>query len=98
MAFHERKYADLALRLAGMLLLGLAVVVGRHLFDAPDVAAKIRPSAYLLGLVFMTSVSSGAALAVLGHHLFDQVELPSRWTIHDPEPKSSEKLGQRDPR
>jgi len=98
MAFHERKYADLMLRLAGMVLLALAFLIGHHLFDISDIAAKVRPSAYLLGLVFMTSVSSGAALAVLGYHLFDQVELPSRWTIHDPERKSSEELGQRDTR
>jgi len=82
MAFHERKYADLLLRLAGMMLLALAFLVGRHLFGRPDVTAKTRPSAYLFAFLFMMNLSPGAALAALGRHLFDEVELSARWTIH----------------
>ena len=84
MAFHERKYADLLLRLAGMMLLALAFFVGRHLFGGADPAARTKPSAYLLALIFITSLSPGAAMASLGRHLFDQVELSARWTIHSP--------------
>ena len=98
MAMHERKFADLALRLAGLLLLTLAWLIGRHLFAVPDVTASFRPSAYLLALVFTTSACAGAALAALGRHLFDQVELPARWTIHLPERTGSEELGACDPR
>ena len=97
MAMHERKFADLALRLAGLLLLALAALIGRHLFAVPDLTARFRASAYLLALVGMVSACAGAALAVLGRHLFDQVELPARWTIHLPERNGSEEVGARDP-
>lgn len=98
MAFHERKYANLALRLTGVTLLTLAVLIGRRLFGVADPTATFRPSAYLFALIGMTSACSGAALAVLGHHLFDQVDLPARWAIHPPAPKSSAELGSRDAR
>ncbi len=98
MAAHERKYADLALRLSGLLLLALAVLIGRHLFAVPDATGKIRASAYLLALIGMVSACPGAAMAVLGRHLFDQVELPARWIIHLPEGKTSAQPAARDPR
>jgi hypothetical protein len=98
MALYERKYGDLTLRLTGVLLLSLAVLIGRHLFAVPDVTGKVRLSAYLLALIGMASACAGAALAVLGRHLFDQVELPARWTIHLPERQASAELGARDPR
>ena len=84
MAFHERKYAGLLLRLTGTILLVMAFLVGRHLFGRADLTARTRPSAYLLAFVFITSLSPGAAMAALGRHLFDQVELSARWTIHSP--------------
>jgi hypothetical protein len=85
MPWWKRKYGDLALRLAGLLLLCLAALIGRCLFAAPDAAAKDEPVAYLLGLIGMSSMSAGAALMVLGRHLFDQVNLPPRWRIHNPQ-------------
>jgi len=84
MALHNRTHADLVLRSAGILLLCLAVLIGRRLFAVPDVGAKYDPVAYLLALIGVSSASAGAALAMLGRHLFDQVELPARWTIHEP--------------
>jgi len=84
MVWHERRYANLALRLSGFLLLGLTALIARHLFSAPDPAGKVRLSAYLFALAQMVTLSAGAALAVLGRHLFDQVELPARWRIHIP--------------
>lgn len=98
MAIYERKHADLALRLAGLLLLALAVLIGHHLFAVADITGKVRASAYLLALIGMASACSGAALAVLGRHLFDQVELPARWTIHLPESRPSAQPTARDSR
>lgn len=86
MAFHERKYADLMLRAAGLLLLALAALIARIAFAVPDPTARFRASAYLLALIGMASASAGSALAMLGRHLFDQVELPARWRIHVPPP------------
>jgi hypothetical protein len=96
MAWHKRKYASLALRLAGCLLLGLAALIARNLFAAPDPAAKLRAAAYLLALAQMVTLSAGAGLAVLGRHLFDQVELPARWRIHPPPQPRSARLSERD--
>jgi hypothetical protein len=84
MAWHDRKYADAGLRLVGLALLSVAVLVGRHLFAAPNPQGKVTASAYLLALIGMASACAGAALAVLGRHLFDEVELSERWTIHVP--------------
>ena len=82
MPFHERKYANLGLRLIGFVLFGLGALIGSHLFAVPDPTASIRILPYLLALIGMTSTCAGAALAVLGRHLFDQVDLSARWTIH----------------
>jgi len=82
MSFHERKYANLSLRLAGLVFLGIGGLIWRHLFAAADPTAKFRALPYLLALIGMVVTSSGAALAVFGRHLFDQVELSARWTIH----------------
>lgn len=82
MAFHERKYANLVLRLTGLVLFGFGALIARHLFGAADPTAKSRALPYLLALIGMASTSAGSALAVLGRHLFDQVDLSSRWTIH----------------
>ena len=84
MAWHERKYAGLALRLAGLALFALAAEIGRHIFVAADPTAKLRVLPYLLALIWIASLSAGTALTVLGRHLFDQVELPARWRIHVP--------------
>lgn len=88
MALRNRRHADLALRSAGLLLLGLAALIGRHLFAVPDSGAMHDPIAYLFALIGMGSACAGAALTVLGRHLFDQVELPARWTIHEPPRRS----------
>jgi hypothetical protein len=98
MHWYERKYAGLVLRLIGLLLLMLATLIGRHLFGVADLAAKTRPSAYALALIGMASACSGAALAVLGRHLFDQVELSARWTIHAARHDGLAQLRARDPR
>lgn len=82
MAWHERTYARWALRLAGLILIVLAALIARHLFAVPDPAAKGRPVAYLLALLFMISACCGTALAALGRHLFDPVDLPARWKVH----------------
>ena len=84
MEWHERKYARLALRLVGLILIVIAWRLGDHLFAVPDPRAKLRPLSYLLALVWIGSACAGSALAVLGRHLFDPVELPARWRIHRP--------------
>jgi len=82
MAFHERKYASLGLRLAGLALLGAGALIWRHLFAASDPTAKLRILPYLMAAIGMVSTSVGAALTLFGRHLFDQVDLSPRWTVH----------------
>jgi hypothetical protein len=84
------------LRSAGCLLLGLAALIARNLFAAPDPVARLRAAAYLLALSFTIALSTGAGLAVLGRHLFDPVELPARWRIHPSARQRSARLGERD--
>ena len=97
MEWHRRKYADASLRLIGLALLALAAVIGRRLFAAADPQAIIKPMAYLLGLLFFAGASSGTALLALGRHLFDQVELSARWTIHS-QPRANRSAGHPPPR
>ena len=82
MAWHDRKYADAALRLAGLASLCVAALVARPLFAAADPQGRLRASAYLLALIGVISGCAGAAMTVLGRHLFDEVELSARWAIH----------------
>ena len=82
MAFHERTYANLGLRLAGLILFGSGALIWRHLFGVADPTAKSRVLPYLFALIGMASTSAGTALTVLGRHLFDQVDLSPRWTNH----------------
>jgi hypothetical protein len=98
MAFHERRYAGLVLRLAGLALLALATLIGRCLFAAPDPAARTSALAYLLASLWMISACAGAALATLGRHLFDRVELSARWTVHAAPRDRSAELAARDAR
>lgn len=83
MAWHEKRGADAVLRLAGAIMLAIAGLTARRLFGAANPYAKVTPLCYLLALIGMVSASAGAALAALGHHLFDPVELPPRWRLHD---------------
>ena len=89
MMWHERKYVGLALRFAGLGLLAIGALVGRRLFAVADPRGKLYAFSYLLALISIISVSAGSALALLGQHLFEQVELPSRWIIHDPAERQS---------
>jgi len=77
------KLDGLALRLSGTILLVLAAFVGRHLFAVADPQATFRAVNYLLALIGIGSACGGAALTILGPHLFDQVKVSPRWTIHD---------------
>lgn len=84
MRWRDCKWTGVALRLAGLALLCVAVLVGRHIFARPDPAAKHSLLAYVLAAVAMLSGCAGAALTLLGRHLFDRVELSSRWIVHSP--------------
>ncbi|WP_420138141.1 hypothetical protein [Sphingomonas sp.] len=75
---------DIALRSAGLALLCLAAFLGRLLFGGGPHVAKLVDYP-LAGATFL-SASVGSALLWQGRHLFDQVELSSRWATHVDEP------------
>jgi hypothetical protein len=79
-----KNFPDAVLRLAGLSLILAAAFVAWTLFSAADVVARFEPINYLLALVLILSGSVGSALAGWGNHLFDQIVLSARRTIHDP--------------
>ena len=84
MVSKSRVGKDIALRSAGLALLCLAAFLGRMLFGGgPHVATLVDYP--LAGATFL-SASGGSALIWQGRHLFDQIELSSRWASHIDEP------------
>lgn len=74
--------ADRTLRLMGLVLLAVAGVALRWLtaLHVPPQSAGLL--AYGLGAVAYVGASSGAALVILGRHLFDEVAVSPRWRRH----------------
>ncbi|WP_288413641.1 hypothetical protein [uncultured Sphingomonas sp.] len=74
--------ADRGLRLSGLVLLAVAGVALRWLtvLHVPPQSAGLL--AYGLGAVGYMAASSGAALVMLGRHLFDEVAVSPRWGRH----------------
>ncbi len=84
MDWHERASGRILLRLGGLALLALGWVIGgmlrRHAIAGPVVHDA---AAYLLATIVFVSVGSGAALTIMGAHLFDKVEIAGRWRRPD---------------
>jgi hypothetical protein len=81
-AWHRSWKADIGLRLLGLLCGAVAGVMFSHLFAmrlprAPGVLA------YAMAATGFVSASASAALTLLGHHLFDEIEVSSRWRRDD---------------
>src|SRR5579872_6676532 len=100
MDWHERASAGWLLRLAGLGLLGLAVAGGWGL-HIRALAGAVRGDAlaYLLALLTFVCASAGAGLAVMGAHIFDQVDVAARWRRPDfGDPNSAIGLEEPEPR
>lgn len=76
-----RRDVDLALRLAGLLLGGLAfhlaALLARHMHGHS--AAAVGTLDLLLAALLFLSGSIGAALFFVGRHLLDEVRVSQRW-------------------
>jgi len=85
MPWHRTRTANLALRLLGAALLVLAWLAARTL-RARALAGPISEDAlaWLLAAATFVSASGGAALAAMGNHLFDQVQIARRWSRYGP--------------
>ena len=77
--WHRSWKADIGLRLLGLLSCGLAWAALSHLFAMRPPARSPAGLAYALAAIGFLSASAGAALTFLGHHLFDEIEVSSRW-------------------
>jgi hypothetical protein len=78
-SWHRSWKADIGLRISGLILCGLAYLALTRLLAmhvAPRTAGAL---AYALATVGFFSASTGAALAMLGKHLFDEVQVSLRW-------------------
>lgn len=78
-AWHRSRQADLGLRALGLMSWTMAYFAVRTL-----VAMRISPQsagalAYGLATIGFLGASAGSALAFMGNHLFDEIEVSSRW-------------------
>jgi hypothetical protein len=73
------------LRQLGVVLLFAAYAAAKHLLAIGHNHHGAEPSSvYLLALLAFVCGSVGSALLVLGHHLFDKIEVPERWRKRPP--------------
>lgn len=76
-----RRDVDLALRLAGLLLGGIAVhlsaLLARHMHG--HAVASVDALDLLIAALLFLSGSVGAALFFVGRHLLDEVRVSRRW-------------------
>jgi hypothetical protein len=84
MPWYEKNGASLALRLAGVALLGLAWFAA-SLLRSRALAGPVEgdPVAFLLAGATFVCGSGGALLGLLGRHIFDRVEVSRRWRHPD---------------
>ena len=78
-SWHRSWKADIGLRISGLILCGLAYLALTRLLAmhiAPRTAGAL---AYTLATVGFFSASAGTAPAMLGKHLFDEVQVSTRW-------------------
>lgn len=77
---HDWK-TDIELRLCGAASCGVSYLAIRSLMALHLSESQMSQSAlpfFLAGIGFLCA-SAGAAVLVLGHHIFDQVEISERW-------------------
>jgi hypothetical protein len=91
--WHEETVAKLGLRAAGLVLLAFAYWAGTALFHRFAGSLVHPPLEYLLALVTFVCASVGSAMTIMGHHLFDQVEVSSRWVRLPPPTESLRQTG-----
>ena len=76
--WHRTLAGDLALRVSGAILLGLAWQAIESLARI-DGAGAHSPVAFALAAAGFFAGSAGSACIALGRHLFDEVEISERW-------------------
>jgi hypothetical protein len=88
--WHRSRCADLGLRALGLLFCGIAYTAISRLCALHISDQTIGALTYFLALIGFLGASAGSALVMLGHHLFDEIEVSERWRRRpgDPFPSS----------
>ena len=76
--WHRSWKADLGIRAAGLLSSALAQAAIARLMTA-HLHGAAGPRACCLAAIGFLCASAGAAMVLLGRHLFDRIEVSSRW-------------------
>ena len=78
-AWHRSRRADIVLRATGLLLCWVSYTVISRLVAMHVPPQKAGVLAYGIAAVGFMAASAGSALTILGHHLFDEIEVSARW-------------------
>ena len=78
-AWHRSRRADLALRALGLLFCSIAYSAISQLCALLISPQTIGALAYSLAMIGFLAASGGSVLVMLGHHLFDEIEVSERW-------------------
>ena len=76
-AWHRTWKADLGLRVIGLILCALAYAACTRLAALQPHAVGV--AAFALAATGFLTGSAGAAMTVVGRHLFDEIEISARW-------------------
>lgn len=83
-AWHGSWKGDVGLRLLGLLACGVGYLALSRLFSMRQAAHDVSLLTFSLAALGFLSASAGGALTWLGHHLFDEIEVSSRWRRRSP--------------
>lgn len=78
-AWHRSRRADIVLRATGLLLCWVSYAAIARLVAMHVPPQKAGVLAYGLATISFMAASTGSALSLLGHHLFDEIEVSARW-------------------
>ncbi len=78
-AWHQSWRADIVLRATGLLLCWVSYTAILRLVAMHVLPQKAGLLAYGIAAVGFMAASAGSALTLLGHHLFDEIEMSARW-------------------
>lgn len=78
-AWHRSRRADLGLRASGLLLCGIAYTAVSRLSAMHVSPQTADVFAYAFAAICFLGASAGSALVMLGHHLFDEIQVSERW-------------------
>lgn len=82
----DKRTRDVSIRAAGAFCCISAYLAAGELANLRPSTPGTQPAAiaYLLAAIAFLGASLGTALAVLGHHVFDEIEVSDRWKRRPP--------------